>query len=291
MTGSSYLEMDYYIVIPAHNEEQFLATTLESVLQQSLPPKKVVVVDDNSTDKTGEIIEQFADRHNCIQKVTTSSSARHLPGSKVVNAFNAGLTALDEKYEFLVKLDADLILPENYFETIAGIFSNSPAVGIAGGFFYEKDDSGIWLLTHPMDKNHIRGAFKAYSKACFKAIGGLRSAMGWDTLDELLAQYHGFELHTVENLHVKNLRPIGQAYHKSARYLQGQAMYQMGYGFWITAVASLKMAWHKKQPVVFFDNIRGYYRAKHGGLPLLVNESEKAFIRAYRWRHIRKKLF
>lgn len=291
MTGSTNLDMDYYIVIPAHNEEQFLATTLESVLKQRLPPKRVVVVDDNSTDKTGEIIEHFAGRYEYIQKVTTSSSARHLPGSKVVNAFNAGLAVLDREYEFIVKLDADLILPENYFEKIASIFRNFPKVGICGGFFYEKDDSGDWSLTHPMDKNHIRGAFKAYSRDCFKAIGGLRSAMGWDTLDELLAQYHGFELHTEESLHVKNLRPVGLAYHESARYLQGQAMYQMGYGLWISAIASLKMAWYKKRPGAFFDNIRGYLRAKKAGMPLLVNESEKAFIRAYRWRHIRKKLF
>ncbi len=82
-----------------------------------------------------------------------------------------------------------------------------------------------------MDKDHVRGAFKAYSKACFKAIGGLKCAMGWDTVDELLAQYHGFKIHTDDTLKVKHLRPTGKAYNKKAKGLQGKAMYT--YALWI----------------------------------------------------------
>jgi glycosyltransferase involved in cell wall biosynthesis len=41
-----------YIVIPAHNEEQFIALTLDSLISQTLLPKKVVIVNDNSTDKS-----------------------------------------------------------------------------------------------------------------------------------------------------------------------------------------------------------------------------------------------
>jgi glycosyltransferase involved in cell wall biosynthesis len=51
--------MDYYIVIPAHNEEQFIALTLDSLISQTLLPKKVVIVNDNSTDKT-EIVLAYA---------------------------------------------------------------------------------------------------------------------------------------------------------------------------------------------------------------------------------------
>jgi glycosyltransferase involved in cell wall biosynthesis len=54
--------MDYYIVIPAHNEEQFIALTLDSLISQTLLPKKVVIVNDNSTDKT-EIVLAYAKNH------------------------------------------------------------------------------------------------------------------------------------------------------------------------------------------------------------------------------------
>ncbi len=50
-----------------------------------------------------------------------------------------------------------------------------------------RDAKGAWKLNHPMNKDHVRGAFKSYTKKCFKAIGGLKNSIGWDTVDEFLA--------------------------------------------------------------------------------------------------------
>ena len=158
---------------------------------------------------------------------------------------------LDDDYDFIVKLDADIILPDSYFEKVAKIFSTDVKIGIAGGFAFEQDKNGEWKLNHPMDKDHVRGAFKAYTKRCFKAIGGLRTAMGWDTVDELLAQYNGFNIYTDSNLKVKHLRPLGNAYNKKAKLLQGKAMYTLRYGFPITLIASIKMALKQKNLGLF----------------------------------------
>jgi len=51
--------MIFYVVIPAHNEENTIYLTLESLIAQTLQPKKIVVVDDNSSDKTAEIVTKF----------------------------------------------------------------------------------------------------------------------------------------------------------------------------------------------------------------------------------------
>lgn len=282
--------MKFYIVIPAHNEEAFLADTLNSVLRQTLQPSKVVLVNDNSTDNTEAIINEFLDLSPIFQKINTASTTEHLPGSKVINAFNKGLEVLDADYDFIVKLDADIILPDNYFERITYIFTGNPKVGIAGGFAYEKDIEENWKLNHPMNKNHVRGAFKAYSKSCFKAIGGLKPAMGWDTLDELLAQYHGFEIFTDDALKAKHLRPTGHAYNEKAKLLQGKAMYTMRYGFLITLIASAKMAWKLKKWKVLIDNFEGYYTAKKEKTPFLASKKEGQFIRKLRWKNIKRKL-
>lgn len=282
--------MDYYIIIPAHNEAAFLADTLNSILRQTVPPKKVVVVNDNSTDGTEAIIEEFTGLSPLFEKLNTTSSTEHMPGSKVINAFTKGLALLDGDYDFLVKLDADLVLPDKYFEKIAHIFKGHPNAGIAGGFIYEKDAKGKWKLNHPMDKNHVRGAFKAYSKACFKAIGGLRNAMGWDTVDELLAQYHNYEIFTDANLKIKHLRPTGGAYDPKAKWLQGRAMYTLRYGTWITAIASLKMMLKQRAPKAFFDNMQGYWEARKAHAPYLVTEHEGKFIRELRWKNMKRKL-
>jgi glycosyltransferase involved in cell wall biosynthesis len=260
------------------------------VILQTLPPKKVVVVNDHSNDSTPEIVEAFAQSVPYIQLLNTTSDESHMPGSKVINAFYKGMEVLDNDYDFIVKLDADIVLPKHYFQTISKIFTESPKTGISGGFAYEQDKHGNWQLNHPMDKIHVRGAFKAYSKKCFDAIGGLKNAMGWDTVDELLAQYHGFKISTDENLHVKHLRPTGKAYNKKARLLQGKAMYTMRYGAWITLIASLKMALKTKRPSTFFDNLQGYFQASSQGDTFLVSPEEGEFIRRLRWKNIKSKL-
>jgi glycosyltransferase involved in cell wall biosynthesis len=282
--------MNYYIIIPAHNEEGFLADCLNSILRQSLLPKQVVVVNDNSADTTEKIIDEFLIRNNTVQKLNTTSSDQHMPGSKVIKAFQKGLQLLDDDYDFIVKLDADVILPYNYFERIAYILEGNPKVGIAGGFIYEQIANNEWVLKHPMNKNHVRGAIKSYSKACFKAIGGLKNAMGWDTLDELLAQYHDFEIFTDDSLQVKHLRPTGNAYDPKAKLLQGKAMYTMRYGFWISCIASLKMAWKQKNRKTFIANMYGFLVAKKEREPFLVSVKEGKFIRRLRWQGIKQKL-
>lgn len=283
--------MKYYIVIPAHNEAAFLTDTLQSVADQTLKPQRVIIVNDNSTDTTEDIIDYYTDAYPFFEKLNTSSSNEHLPGSKVINAFSKGLVLLTPDYDFIVKLDADVILPENYFQEIATIFKSNIKIGIAGGFIYEKNDKDEWSLNHPMHKKHVRGAMKAYSKACFMAIGGLKNAMGWDTVDELLAQYHGFEIYTDEQLKVKHLRPTGDAYNKKAKLLQGKAMFTMRYGLIITIIASLKMAWKQQKIVAFFDNMRGFIQAKKTKTPYLVSQIEGNFIRSLRWKGIKKQLF
>ena len=283
--------MEYYIIIPAHNEAEHLPSTLDSVVKQSLLPKKVIVVNDHSTDDTEKIIDHFVRNHPFIEKRNRLSSDKHMPGSKVVQTFNYGLEVLDDAFDFIVKLDADIILPPDYFKHIARIFEENPKVGIAGGFAYEKDTQGEWKRNHPMNTDHVRGAFKSYTKSCFKAIGGLKVAMGWDTVDELLSSFHGFATYTDEALKVKHLRPIGAAYNKRAKFLQGEAMYALRYGLGITLIASIKMAVKSRKPRAFTDNLRGYFSARKNNKPFIVNEAEGSFIRKLRWKGIRRKLF
>lgn len=283
--------MDYYVVIPAHNEESTLGITLQSILNQSLAPKKVVVVDDNSTDGTPAIINSFSRVHSHIVGKTISSSEEHAPGGKVVHAFNAGLDLLDEDYDFLVKLDADLVLPSDYFAAIASTFKENSNCGIAGGFAYELSDKDEWKLNHPMHKDHVRGGFKAYRKACFEAIGGLRAAIGWDTVDELLARYNGFEVETAGSLKVLHLRPTGHSYVPGSMALQGEAFYRMRYGVLISMIATLKMAWKQRDIRVFWANHKGYWGAWRNKTARIVSREEGRFIRNYRWRKIARSLF
>lgn len=281
--------MKYYVIIPAHNEEKFISLTLQSLVSQTKTPTKVVVVNDHSTDTTASIVTGFVQKNPTIQLVTIESDAIHLPGSKVILAFQKGLETLDDAYDFIVKLDADLQLPPNYFEAIISHFESDANIGMAGGFAYI-EKNGDWILENLTNKDHIRGAFKAYRKACFQQIGGLKPAMGWDTVDELLAKFYGWRVVTDNTLKVKHLKPTGANYNKSARFKQGEAFYSLGYGFWITAIASTKLAIMKKKPLLFLDYMQGFWKAMLANKPLLVTVEQARFIRQYRWTNMKEKI-
>lgn len=282
--------MKYYVVIPAYNEAAFIGPMLQSLAAQTVLPASAVVVDDSSTDATAAIAGDFASKNPWLSVITNKSDAVHLPGSKVIRAFQKGLEVLDDDYDIIVKLDADLILPPDYFEAILKVFAENPKAGMVGGFAYI-EKNGEWILESLTDKDHIRGAFKAYRKECFLQMDGLRPAMGWDTADELLAKFYGWEVITLQHLKVKHLKPTGASYDKTARYKQGEAFYTLGYGFFITAIASLKLAMRKKKPMLFNDYMAGFFRAKAAKKQMLVTPQQASFIRSYRWKKMKQKLF
>ena len=280
--------MKYVVIIPAHNEEKLLPGLLESLYKQSLPAQEIILVNDQSSDQTEAIMQAAAKQKANTTYLNHHSSNEHLPGAKVVNAFNFGLNAIKTEYDFIVKLDADLILPTNYFTRIAEAFQD-PQTGMAGGFCYEQNKQGEWKKNHPMHQDHIRGAFKAYRKSCFEAMDGLRSAMGWDTVDELLARYHGFSVKTIEELHVKHLRPIGSHYNASAAQRQGKAFYRMRYGAILSFLASLKGIVKKRSVFWGVGLLLGYLKVRFSETPFMVTKEEGQFIRAYRWRQIKRR--
>ena len=283
--------MRIYIVIPAYNEAKFIGETLQSLATQTLLPKKLVVVDDGSTDETAQIVKEFSTRHSFISLIKTAPGNNiHAPGSKVIKAFNAGLESIDEEYDIICKFDADLIFPSNYLEKMLYHFTSNPKAGMVGGFC-TIEKNGKWQIENLTGKDHIRGALKAYRKSCFLDIGKLPEAMGWDTADELLAQFHGWQVITDPGLLVKHLKPTGASYSNTSGNRQGIAFYRLRYGVVLTGIASAKLAFQKRDLKLFGEYIGGFKKASKEKQPFLVSEEEGRFIRELRWKKIFQKLF
>jgi glycosyltransferase involved in cell wall biosynthesis len=281
--------LKFYIVIAVHNEEAFIKDCLSSLTTQTLLPEKIIVVNDNSTDKTAEIVEKIAKKFPALKLIQNQSSNQHMPGEKVVRAFNFGLQQLDTNYDVICKFDGDLIFPKNYLETLASHYVQNPKLGMLSGHCYIQKNNK-WIYENIASKVHIRGPLKSYRRACFKDIGGLQASIGWDTVDELIAVYYGWTFKTVAALKVKHLKPTGAHYSPNARYLQGEALYKMRSGFAIAALSALKMALNKKKFIYFFNCMMGYFRAYKTKAKYIVTENQGKFIRRYRWRALQKKI-
>ena len=143
------------------------------------------------------------------------------------------------------------------------------------------------MKTSPQKRKFV-GPIKLYRKACFQQIGGLKKAMGWDTVDELLATYHGWKIITNEDLHVIHLKPTGSSYSSIDAKKQGAAFKNMRYGFLISFIAAMKLAFKKKSLVYFFRCLQGFLVTKPN---YIVTKQEGVFIRKLRCKNMKKKLF
>lgn len=283
--------MKISIIIPAYNEAKHIISCLCSLEKQTFKAYEVIVVDDSSTDETPILVKKFCAHNSTFKYIKKEKNGLkgHQPGAKIVEAFLAGLSHLNPDYDVICKFDADLIFPENYLEKMKLAFEENPRTGMFGGYCVTLQN-GTWQLENLTGKKHLRGALKAYTKKCYQAIGGLRPYMGWDTLDELLAYYYGWELTTDETLLVKHLKPTGKHYRKNLPKLFGVSCYQIGYDIGLCFFACLKMAIKRKSPSFFFISLRSYLTVDKDHIEKIVTPEEETFIRKFRWKKIKEKL-
>lgn len=276
--------MRYTIIIPAYNEAEFLPDTLAAIARQKLLPQQLIVVNDGSSDDTPKVIDEFAKHNTWVTPVHSYEDKGYSGGAKIIQAFYRGVAAIpDDNYDVLVKLDADIIIEPDYFQRIAQHFEKNPKLGLSGGILLtEKDDE--WVYENISDRDHVKGAFKAWRREAFDDMGGLKHTIGWDTLDEILLQYYGWEVLVDESLPVKHYRPLGTKTGLiRVRVRIGYSFFRMRYGFWISLISAAKTAF-RNQPYILsgLAVMWGFFEAWWRGDAYAVNEEEGKFIRQFR---------
>ncbi len=279
--------MNYYVITPAKNEEKYIASTLDAMIHQTLKPLKWIIVDDGSTDRTIEIIEAYRKEHPWIEVVSMDTKQeKKLYGSKVIRAFNRGYQLIaDTAYGFIVKLDADLSFPPNYFEAISTAFEKDKQLGICSGYvvYTEKE------VAERMKRNtYVPGPIKSVRLSCFRQIGGFAEANGWDGLDQLHALYLGWK---VENIPVTviHLRPVTTEYRSlNFFYNNGIAHYRVGNDLFLSLLRAIIQLKQKPYFLAGFNYLRGYLKALFSGEPKLVDKELARFIRNHHYKKLLK---
>ncbi len=116
--------MKLSVVIPAHNEEQYIGATLTAVLAQKYPDLEVIVVDNNSTDGTREVVK--------TQFPSVILLEEHGKGPQF--ARERGRQAATG--ELLANLDADCMPLPNWASTAAAYFKDPKIVAVTGPYDY-----------------------------------------------------------------------------------------------------------------------------------------------------------
>ena len=170
------------MIVCAYNEEHYLVPCLQSVRSQSRPPDEIIVIDNASSDRTGEV-------------------ARQVPGVRVVDEPRKGLVIARERArqeasgDVLVYVDADCRAPRTWLERIERRFTGDPSlIAMSGNYrFYDWDWVGRALLraydftlgpvTHVLVKYVLRigvvfyGGNFAVRREALERIGGFDTSI------------------------------------------------------------------------------------------------------------------
>ena len=285
-----HINMKFLIIIPAYNEEESILYCLKSIENQNFQDFYCIVVNDNSTDNTAQIVSNFIedkDRFYLLErKENLHLENTHSPGAKVIRAFNFGLNSQDLRdFDIICKFDADIIFPTHYLEEINKVYEENPQIGMASGLVYIEKD-GRWQFENLSSKNHVRGPIKSYRKSCFMEMGGLKEILGWDNIDVMLCKMYGFETLTLKKLWVKHLRPTAYKYKNQKAEKLGEYFYNIGLSFPLAVISSLKSSFRNKSFLEFFITMRTFLRQNS---PRILTKKEIQFIRNLRWREMYRK--
>lgn len=187
-------ENNYVIITCVRNEDEVIAETIQSVLNQSILPKEWLIVDDDSTDRTFEIIKSYSDEYSWIRCKRNTEVTLNEKGARIASMINHYSSQIEYKdYNYISKLDGDLKLPRDFYEKIIEEFKLDSKLGIASGalIYKGKKEKNIY-------DDLTRGATKFYRRDCFVDIGGLSLTTGWDTLDNIMAQSKGWKTRVLE---------------------------------------------------------------------------------------------
>jgi glycosyltransferase involved in cell wall biosynthesis len=276
----------YVLVSPCRDEGEFIRRTLDSVAAQSIPPALWVIVDDGSTDETPRILEEYARRLPYLRVVRRSDRGARSVGPGVIDAFYRGLETADlEAFDYVCKLDTDLVLPPRYFESLMLRMEREPRLGCTSGKpWFHHPDTGVLTPEGIGDEMSV-GASKFYRVPCFREIGGFVRQVMWDGIDCHRARMLGWIVESVEEeqLRFLHLRPMGSSVGSiwTGRVRWGFGQYFMGTSpLFLVASALYRLPRH---PVLTgsLAMLWGYFSSAVTRAPRYGDREFRRFLRRY----------
>jgi len=154
------------VVLPVKNGEKTIEATVKSVLLQSYDDFNLIIVDDNSTDKTDSIVEELRSRDPRIRFIKSNAQGR-------IFARNLGIAQTDSEY--IAAMDADdICMPDRLLQQTNYMDADKSmaAVGSHIAWFGDKAGRPRMLTT----KSECRTALKLFSPICHPTLFMRRSA-------------------------------------------------------------------------------------------------------------------
>jgi biofilm PGA synthesis N-glycosyltransferase PgaC len=224
------MKLDYILLTPARNEEEYIENTIKSVIAQTRLPQKWIIISDGSTDRTDDIVKEYSKKNQWIELLRMPEREKRDFSSKVIALRTAYEKLKHLNFDIIATLDADITFHQDYFSFLLGKFVENETLGIAGTPFIEGDFNSYYDSSSNI--NHVSGACQVFRRKCYEDIGGhpLISGGGEDWAAVTTARMKGWQTRTFpeeNSIHHRKMGTEGTNILK-ARFNQGKEDYYLG---------------------------------------------------------------
>lgn len=224
----------YILVTPCKNEEESLPKLAESVLNQTIKPKMWVIVDDGSTDKTPDILQNLTLKHSWIKNKRLNEKPRDL-GIHVAHVYRTGFDyAINYckenylEYNYIGSVDADIILENNYYESLIHECEKNRNLGICSGRIGNIIDNKI--IWGDFNEDLPSGGARLWEKKCFETTGGYLLTCSPDSVSNVKAKIQGWDTRQFGHIKAISTRAYASAQGQWKGYKKlGANNYFIGY--------------------------------------------------------------
>lgn len=202
----------YVLITAAYNERQYIEQTMQSVISQTIWPRKWVIVSDGSTDGTDDLVQKYAQLLPFLQLVRIEKPHKRDFASKVY-ALNNGASQVGRgDFEFIGHLDADVTFGSGYYASLLSKFEQDPGLGLAGGSIYEWNGTS-YRSRRLNTTRSVAGAIQMFRRECYESLKGFQPLKygGEDWCAEVTARMNGWRVESFSDLEVYHHRPTGSA--------------------------------------------------------------------------------
>lgn len=278
------------VISPVRNEIDYIEKLIESMVAQTLHPVEWLIVDDGSTDGTAEILNQAAAQHSWIHIEYRTDRGYRSVGPGVVDAFYYGYERIHtQDYDFICKMDGDLVLKPKYFETLLDVFSQNACLGGASGKSYLLEEGN--LIQERSNDEIVAGQVNCFRRQCFEDIGGYVREVHWDGICSHRARMEGWATRSIEHpdLIFVHQRLMGSSEKGilTGRLRWGKGQYFMGtHPLYILAICIYRL-FEKPYFIGGICILIGYYKAMIERMPRYDNLEFRKSLNAWQLERIK----
>jgi glycosyltransferase involved in cell wall biosynthesis len=210
---------DYFVILTCRNSQSTIRSAIESILKQTVLPEYIIIINDGSTDKTAEIIQEIRSAQSSIYVITHPDWGYDI--KRVVSNWNEAIRFSKErnlkrtKFHLIATDDAEYS-PE-YVETLIQSMDSNEKIAIASGTYSEHAPAMPHGAGRLVNNSFLENTIW---RGCYPEKMGYESAVLYE------ADRCGYNHIVISNARFRHTRPLGLG-HKFYEF--GASMQTLGY--------------------------------------------------------------